>query len=153
MNDNRIEFIRERLAPCGLHCGHCFAFVGGQIHLLSSQLQAALGNFGVYAARFVELLNAPVFASYPEFGTVLAHLAKGACRGCRKEKCKLFASCGVRPCAEEREVDFCFQCAVFPCDRTGFDEHLYRRHVAINRRMMEVGVERYYEEIRDLPRY
>ncbi len=94
----------------------------------------------------MELLNDPVFASHPEFGTVLAHLAKGACRGCRKEKCKLFASCGVRPCAEEREVDFCLQCADFPCDRTGFDEHLCRRHVVINRRMMEVGVERYSVE-------
>ncbi len=46
MNDNRIEFIRERLTPCGLHCGRCFAFASGQSHLLSSRLQAALGNFG-----------------------------------------------------------------------------------------------------------
>lgn len=153
MTDTRLEFIRERLAPCGLHCGRCFAFAGGPIHQLSSQLQSALGNFGVYAARFAELLNDPVFTCYPQFGTVLGHLAKGACRGCRKEKCALFTSCGVRPCAEERGVDFCFQCADFPCGRTGFDEHLYRRHVAINRRMEEIGVERYYEEVKDQPRY
>lgn len=153
MTDNQNEFIKERLAPCGLHCGKCFAFAGGRIHELSRELQAALGNFGAYAERFVTLLNDPVYASYPEFTKFLDHLAKGGCGGCRREECRLFASCGVRPCARERNVDFCFQCAEFPCDRTGFDENLRRRHVAINERMREIGVERYYEAIRDLPRY
>lgn len=153
MTDDQYEFIKQRLAPCGLHCGRCFAFAGGQIHALSSQLQSALGNFEVFAKRFVDLLNDPIYEKYPEFKEVLDHLAKGGCGGCRKEKCKLFASCGVRPCAEEQKVDFCFQCADFPCDKTGFDEHLYRRHVEINRKMKEMGVEKYYEEVKNLPRY
>jgi hypothetical protein len=106
MTDNRFEFIKQRLAPCGLHCGRCFAFSEGQIHLLSSQLRAALGNFGPYAVRFAELLNNPVYSCYPEFRKFLDHLASGECGGCRKEKCKLFSSCGVRPCAEEQKVDF-----------------------------------------------
>ncbi|NCD43249.1 MAG: DUF3795 domain-containing protein [Bacteroidia bacterium] len=75
------------------------------------------------------------------------------CGGCRQEHCKLFASCGVRPCAEEHDVDFCFQCAEFPCDKTGFDEHLYRRHVEINRKLREAGVEAYDDTVNDLPRY
>jgi hypothetical protein len=153
MTSERYDFIKGQLAPCGLHCGKCFAFAGGQIHALSHQLRAELGNFGVYAQRFATLLNDPVFAKYPAFQDVLEHLAKGSCGGCRQERCKLFASCGVRPCAERRQVDFCFQCVRFPCDQTGFDEHLYRRHVEINRRMKEIGVERYYEEVRSLPRY
>ena len=153
MADNRLEFIKERLAPCGLHCGRCFAFVGGRIQVLSSQLQSELGNFGAFAKRFADLLGDSIFESYPDFKKFLDHLAKGGCGGCRQEKCKLFASCGVRPCAEGRKVDFCFQCSDFPCDKTGFDEHLYRRHVEINRKMKEIGVERYYEEVRHLPRY
>jgi ribonucleotide reductase beta subunit family protein with ferritin-like domain len=75
------------------------------------------------------------------------------CQGCRKEKCKLFKTCNVRVCSEEKQVDYCFQCSHFPCENTGFDEHLYKRFVAINRRMQEVGVEKYYEEVKDLPRY
>lgn len=153
MMSEQYACITERLAPCGLHCGKCFAFAGGQIHTLSNQLRAALGNFEVFAKRFAELLNDPIFAKYPEFKNVLDHLAKGSCGGCRQEQCKLFASCGVRACAEKQQVDFCFQCAAFPCDRTGFDEHLYRRHVEINRKMKEMGVERYYAEVKDLPRY
>lgn len=51
MSDDRSEFIKQRLAPCGLHCGCCFAFAGGQIHALSSQLQTARGNFEVLAKR------------------------------------------------------------------------------------------------------
>lgn len=61
------EFIKSRVAPCGLHCGKCFAFANGDIHILSSQLKQALGNFAIYAERFVEMLNDPVFSKYPDF--------------------------------------------------------------------------------------
>jgi len=153
MTDNHYDLIKERLAPCGLYCGGCFAFAGGEIRQLSGRLRGVLGNFGVFAKRFAELMNDPIYASYPEFEKFLEHLAKGSCGGCRNEACKLFASCGVRPCAEVKKVDFCFQCAEFPCDKTGFDAHLHRRHVAINRRMKEIGVEAFYDEVKNLPRY
>ncbi|MEN6462559.1 MAG: DUF3795 domain-containing protein [Syntrophomonas sp.] len=58
-----------------------------------------------------------------------------------------------RQCAEEKQVDFCFQCPEFPCGQTGLDENLYRRHVAINKRMQEIGPEAYYQETKDVPRY
>lgn len=70
--------IKDRAAPCGLHCGKCFAFKDGEIHKLSRK---------------------------------------------------------------------------FPCPKTGLDENFYQRHVAINHRMKEIGVEAYYEEIEDKPRY
>lgn len=107
----------------------------------------------MYAQRFVEMLNEPVFAKYADFKEFLDHLSVATCQGCRKEKCKLFKTCNVRACSEEKQVDYCFQCSCFPCENTGFDEHLYKRFVAINKRMQEVGVEKYYEEVKDLPRY
>lgn len=153
MSTNRYEFIKKRLAPCGLHCGKCFAFTDGDIANHSSQLKESLGNFDVYAKRFVELLDEPVFRKYPEFKEFLAHLSTGSCNGCRAEKCKLYKSCNVRACSEAKKVDFCFQCEAFPCSQTGFDEHLYNRHVRINERMKEIGVEPYYEEVKNLSRY
>lgn len=33
----------ERIAPCGLHCGKCFAFSDGDIHAASNQLRNNLG--------------------------------------------------------------------------------------------------------------
>ena len=147
------EFIKTRLSPCGLHCGKCFAFSEGDISRLSKELKDNLGNFDVYAERFVNLLDEPLFQKYPEFKDVLDYFSSGKCRGCRKEKCVLFKSCRVRACSENKQVDFCFQCTEFPCDHTGFDEHLQKRWELINRQMKEGGVEAYYDEIENKPRY
>lgn len=153
MAECQYEFIKKRLAPCGLHCGKCFAFTDGDISIYSRKLKESLGNFDIYAARFVDLLNEPIFLKYSEFKYFLSHLSSGSCNGCRAEQCKLFKSCQVRACSETKNVDFCFQCNEFPCNQTGFDEHLYKRHVDINERMKKVGIERYYEEVKNLSRY
>lgn len=84
---------------------------------------------------------------------MLDYFSVAECSGCRNEKCKLFKDCKVRLCSEEKGVDFCFPCSNFPCTNTGFDEHLNERSANINRRMEKVGVEKYYNEIKDKPRY
>lgn len=43
------EIIKKHIAPCGLHCGGCFAFNGGNIQKHSTELIKSLGNFDVYA--------------------------------------------------------------------------------------------------------
>lgn len=151
--ENHYETMKHRPGPCGLHCGTCFAYQEGEIHELSRKLEKALGNFDVYAKRFAGMLEEPVFLKYPEFKDFLHYLATAECKGCRKETCKLFKECRVRSCSKEKGVDFCFQCDCFPCEHTGFDEHLFKRHVAINNRMKENGVEAYYNEVKDKPRY
>jgi len=144
--------VRERLAPCGLHCGKCFAFTDGEIHHAAVQLKKYLGNFEPYAQRFAVLLD-PVFEKYAEFKKMLDYLAEAECGGCRKEKCKFYKNCKVRSCAMEKQVDFCCRCPKFPCAETGLDGDLYRRHVAINQRIAQSGAEAYYEEVKDQPRY
>jgi len=147
------EQIKNRLAPCGLHCGKCFAFTDGDIKNHSSKLRDSLGDFDTYASRFVDLLNEPAFKRYPDFKVLLSYFASVDCNGCRKEKCKMFKNCKVRDCHEQKGIDFCFECAYFPCDNTGFDQHLHKRSVDINLRMKEIGVEKYYNEIKDKSRY
>lgn len=147
------EFIKSRLSPCGLHCGKCFAFADGDIIHLSQKLKDSLGKFDIYAERFVSLLNEPVFANYPSFKLLLNHFSIPKCKGCRNEKCLLFKNCKVRECSKEKKIDFCFQCDKFPCNDTGFDEHLEKRSVDINNRMKKIGVEAYYNEIKDKTRY
>lgn len=147
------DFVKSRLAPCGLHCGRCFAFAGGDIHRASRELRAALGNFAPYAERFVEQLGEPAFGKYPDFRLFLDYLATASCRGCRTEKCKFFLNCRVRDCSRAHGVDFCCECPEFPCRGTGFDDHLYERYVRINRRIADIGSERYYEEVKERPRY
>ncbi len=150
MNSNDIL---NRLAPCGLHCGKCFAFIDGDIKKSSRQLKESLGNFENYAKRFVDLLEEPVFTKYPDFKELLDYFTTVECKGCRNEKCLLFKDCKIRECHQSKEVDYCFQCNEFPCNHTGFDQHLYKRFVEINQRMKVVGVEQYYKEIKDKPRY
>ena len=145
--------IKNRLAPCGLHCGKCFAFIDGDIKNYSNKLKEALGNFDIYASRFIDLINEPVFEKYPDFKELLNYFATIECKGCRKEKCKIFKDCKVRDCHELKNVDFCFQCPDFPCNNTGFDQHLYKRSVDINLRMREIGIKEYYNEIKNKPRY
>ncbi len=147
------DHIKSRLSPCGLHCGKCFAFKDGDIVQLSGQLKESLGAFDAYAERFVLLLDEPAFSNYPAFKSLLHYFSIARCKGCRKEKCVLFKSCKVRECSERKNVDFCFQCSDFPCSDTGFDEHLYKRFQHINERMKSIGVEAYFDEVKDKPRY
>jgi hypothetical protein len=147
-------FIKTRLSPCGLHCGKCFAYAEGDICRVSRELKANLGDFDVYAKRFVDLLDEPLFQHYSEFAEMLNYFSSGKCKGCRREvKCALFKGCNVRACSERKGVDFCFQCSAFPCNNTGFDEHLQKRWEMINIKMKACGVEAYYNEIKDKPRY
>jgi len=145
--------ILNSIAPCGLNCEKCFARTNGSIQTLSKELQSALGNFDVYAERFSDLINEPVFKEYPAFKKMLAHFAKGSCQGCRNEQCKLFKQCGVRSCHQEKNIRFCFECNEFPCENTNFDSHLKTRWVKINERILEIGLTNYYDEIKDLGRY
>ena len=144
------EEILHDLAPCGLSCRKCFANTKGDIATLSTQLQGRLGGFDVYAERFSAFL--PAFKEYPAFQGLLSYFAEGHCNGCRSGTC-LYPNCGVTTCYREKGVDFCFQCAEFPCDKTNLDPYLKRKWRQMNRRMKEIGVEAYYEETRDQPRY
>ena len=142
--------VLQELAPCGLNCRKCLAYREGDIKRTSAELQRRLGSFDGYAERFAGFL--PVFAHYPAFKELLAHFTQADCDGCRSGQCK-YPNCGVMSCHKDKGVDFCFQCDAFPCDKTNFDPNLQERWLQIGRRMKEVGVERYYEETKDAPRY
>jgi len=59
----------------------------------------------------------------------------------------------VQECVREQGVDFCFECEEFPCGVHGFPEGLRKRWEGNNRRIKALGLERYYEEVKDEPRY
>jgi hypothetical protein len=142
--------ILDILAPCGLNCRKCLAYSEGEIRTHSIDLQKLLGSFDRYAERFSLFL--PVFKNYPFFKELLAYFTQADCNGCRKGACK-YPNCGVIACYQQKGVDFCFQCDEFPCEKTNFDPDLKRRWIQMNNRMKEVGVETYYQETKDLPRY
>lgn len=145
--------ILDSLSPCGLNCKKCFAREDGDIRKYSLKLREKLGNFDAYAERFVTLLDNPIFKKYGDFKTMLDFFASENCKGCRKENCKLFKSCGVRGCHQEKNIDFCFQCDDFPCENTNFDENLQKRWIQLNEKIRKIGIEEFYAETKDKPRY
>lgn len=142
--------ILDHVAPCGLNCRKCFACKAGEIAEHSHELKRLLGNFDIYAERFSAFI--PEFGDYPFFKRMLHHFVEADCQGCRNGTCK-YPNCGVVACYKDKDVDFCFQCRDFPCDRTNFDPHLEKRWLKMNERMKEIGVEAYFEETRDDCRY
>jgi len=138
------------LAPCGLNCVKCIAFDEGDIKKHSNELKRLLGSFDNYAERFSNFI--PVFKNYPAFKELLNNFAQAGCKGCRQGEGK-YPNCIVASCCKEKEIDFCFQCDEFPCEKTNFDHSLKERWIKINNRMKTAGVEAYYEETKDAPRY
>lgn len=146
----KYDEIKKSLAPCGLSCGKCQAYGDGDIRKHASELKLLLGSFDTYAERFSKFL--PVFKNYPGFRELLNQFSAANCKGCRQGDCK-YPNCGVATCYKQKGVDFCFQCNEFPCEKTNLDPNLHERWLVMNRRMKEVGVEAYFEENRDVPRY
>ncbi len=82
---------KHMTAPCGLPCFTCYAHLAGE----SVELREVLAAF---------------------FEKPLEQIT---CKGCRGEggKCvHLPMPCRVYPCAQEKGVTVCSQCADFPCD-------------------------------------
>jgi hypothetical protein len=142
--------IIDMVAPCGLDCRKCLARKGGDIQTLSAALGERLGEFGRYAERFAGY--DPAFGGYPQFRTLLDRLAAGTCSGCRAGGC-IHPGCAIRPCVLEKGVDFCYECAEFPCDRADAMPELKERWARSNARMREAGPEAYCRELQDRPRY
>lgn len=147
------DSIKKTIAPCGLCCETCFAHIDGDIRKLSIRLKEKLGNFHIHAKRFETLLEEPIFKKYSDFKEMLDYFASENCQGCRNEQCRLFKNCGVRPCHQEKGVEFCYQCDEFPCDHTNFDENLYKGWVAINKIIKKKGIETYCKKAKTRPRY
>ncbi len=145
--------ILNTVGPCGLNCEKCFAHKDGEIRKYSLKLLEKLGNFDLYAKRFETLLDNPIFKKYPDFKIMLEYFASENCKGCRKESCKLFKSCGVRSCHQQKNIEFCFQCEEFPCKKTNFDADLKKRWIQLNDRIREIGIEKYFAETKEKPRY
>jgi hypothetical protein len=145
--------IREIIAPCGIDCKKCIAYSDGYVKEASTQLGTLLGpNFHVHAERFSKFY--PALTNYQSFKEILQFFMDASCPGCRNGHPQ-FPTCGVATCSKiaSEKFDFCFQCEEFPCDRPEFHPGLDERWRKKNKRMAEIGVEKFYEETKDEDRY
>ena len=84
---------KQMTAPCGLDCFNCGIYLAGEDEVLRANM-------------------AKIFGVPPE---------KVVCKGCRNENGTIASvnmkeSCRVYKCISKKGIDFCFECADFPCD-------------------------------------
>jgi hypothetical protein len=144
------EAVVERLAPCGIDCERCIMYADGRVRRHAGALAEALRGFENMAPRVADRL--PSLAHYTEFGAILELLAGASCTGCRNGGGSL-PFCAARTCYKEQGVDFCAHCSEYPCDRNSYPENLSLRWRSCNDRIRDVGVEQYYRESLERPRY
>lgn len=94
----------------------------------------------------------PIFTNYSQFEEILISFSQASCSGCRGKNVLCPIECTAKTCVKEKGIDFCFQCADYPCENQ-FCGKLRKRWMKINDRMKEIGVIDYYYEQLKLPRY
>lgn len=141
----------QYLSPCGLDCGRCADYERGEIRRTSETLLALLKNYERLAK--LKAQRNPAFEHYAQFTEVLKAFSQAACSGCRGEHvlCPL-DTCRAKDCQKEKQIDFCFQCGEYPCDKQFFGP-LKDRWIRVNDRMREIGPAAYYLEQLEKPRY
>ena len=147
---NRTEVL-EQLAPCGLDCGRCIRFENGTLSRAAKVLKEGLQGFGPMAERMAQ--HVPALGGYPQFEAMVDFLSDVNCTGCRQGSTACLPTCTIRTCFREKGVDFCGDCADFPCEKSPYPGQFKQRWVEMNRRIHEVGAEQYYNEQVRKPRY
>jgi hypothetical protein len=153
-NKRKIQMKKEELlrkvAPCGLLCYTCAAAKHGAIRIHSQALLELLDSFDRFAEQFSA--HEPRLSKYADFKQVLLSFSEASCEGCRDGIC-MYPGCPVSPCIKEKGYDFCFECEAFPCEEADFDPALRAKWAKANKRMREVGVEAYFNEVENKSHY
>lgn len=138
------------IAPCGLICYTCDAMKDGVINQSAKQLLYVLGSYDSF------LESSPgsrqISGKYNNFKDVLEYLADVKCNGCRKDHC-MDSNCIVPECTKNQKIDYCYECKDFPCDKTGFPDGLKKKWIRKNKKIKEIGIEKFFEEEKNKPHY
>lgn len=147
---NNYELAVKDLAPCGNDCSRCAYYESSKIVLLSKELSENLTNFENMAEKIKDFM--PIFNYYEQFAAILKHLANGNCPGCRisdKPKC----NCSINTCHKKEKVNFCYECAKYPCTPTTYNEAITKVWKENNDTMKKIGADNFYITQMKKPRY
>ena len=100
----------DKIAPCGLYCGDCFAHQG-RIADLARDLRKELrtAKFDMYAEELSKVGPFRDFEAYPEAYRVLGAMVKFRCkRGCRAGGGNPW--CAMKKCTERKGIRGCWEC-------------------------------------------
>ena len=98
---------------CGGYCGDCW-IKNGKIREMAKTLQGTLKGWAVPERAKALACREPAASHYPEFEGILDWIQAQTCEGCRASGSICLwgeATCFVRDCAREKQVQGCFECA------------------------------------------
>jgi len=138
------------IAPCGLVCYTCDGFKGGVINEAAKKLLYVLGSYDSFLKSCPG--SRPISGKYDDFKEVLKYLADVKCNGCRQDHC-MDSGCIVLGCTKGQGIDFCYECKEFPCTKSNFQDGLKEKWIRKNNRIKEIGIEKFFEEEKNIPHY
>lgn len=149
--DNSSE--KNLITPCGLNCGSCAFYDKGEIQQHAQRLNELLEGFEHLASLLSD--RAPEFSQYAGFSAILAYFGSAFCPGCRAQEVPdHMTGCSFRTCSLEKGVRYCGSCTEFPCsDAPKKYPTMAPKWEKNGKRMQEIGVEAFIEEINSKPRY
>lgn len=157
---------KKLIAPCGLYCGTCAFFHESKIRKTVLRLKEMMDGFERIAKKYKKV--APELKDYPKFIKVLEYIGSQDCLGCRMGGGKehgaacMPATCTMVLCSRDKGLDFCYQCSDFPCeiipytmkkDKNEGHEGLIEIWLKCNKKMKEIGLNKYFQIKKSEPRY
>ena len=159
--DNLSKKEESYIAPCGIYCGACDAYLG-KSKVLATELHRILDGFNLIDV-------APVVMGTDQekikiFMKILKKWSKGKdCPGCNAGGGN--PMCGMKNCTKENNFLTCAECDTFPCqpseedrkmplmNKAGMLELISKRYGNWNienlKRIIEVGYKKFIEEMQE----
>ena len=141
----------DKMAPCGLYCGDCFAHQGRIADLardLRKELRAA--KFDIFAEELSKMSFFRAYEDYPQCYEVLGAMVKFRCKkGCRAGGGNPW--CKMKKCPEGKGLRGCWECDdAETCKHLQFLEPTHGdAHLRNLRRIARKGEEAFVEGKRD----
>ena len=106
---------KKLVGYCGLYCGNCGIYKGRIVPKMAADLKELISTHGF--AEWVPKYEKTDF-SFEEFQKGLKFFSDQERGPYCQVPCKEGGGlpfCKIRPCANEKEVEICFECKEFPC--------------------------------------
>ena len=153
------EALLQYVAPCSLLCYTCSGYKNGGISKCANQLCQYFEGYYDFIDAVIPEENRGWLQEFQTFYDRLVRYADRPCLGCRSDvKSGCIEGCVVPECIREKGIDFCAECPEFPCEKgkrffAGINNMIGKDWENGNRRIIEVGIERYFEEKKDASHY
>ena len=123
-NNKQKSDIKSLSAVCGLFCAACSIYIGTNED--PGRLKNIADRHGVKSEDM-------------------------QCHGCRAEKRSYWCKdiCKIKPCADEKKIDFCIECNDYPCDMLQDFQKARPHRIELwenQRRIAEIGYEKWFSE-------